>query len=60
VLPVEPPTPEHPAPRASRLIVNPHVAWYSAEAEEACYRRSVLSVRAVLEGREPEGAVNRP
>ncbi|MGH2994810.1 MAG: C-terminal binding protein [Gaiellaceae bacterium] len=60
VLPVEPPTPEHPPPRAPRLIVNPHVAWYSAEAEEAAYRRPVLSVRAVLEGREPDGAVNRP
>jgi D-3-phosphoglycerate dehydrogenase len=60
VLPVEPPTAEHPAPAWPRLIVTPHVAWYSAEAEEACATRPVLSVRAVLEGREPEGAVNRP
>lgn len=60
VLPVEPPTAEHPPPRAPRLIVNPHVAWYSEEAEEAVYRRPVESVRAVLEGREPDGAVNRP
>ena len=60
VLPVEPPTAEHPAPAWPRLIVTPHVAWYSAEAEEACVTRPVLSVRAVLEGREPEGAVNRP
>jgi D-3-phosphoglycerate dehydrogenase len=60
VLPVEPPGPEHPAPQAPRLVVTPHAAWYSAEAEEAVYRRPVLSVRAVLEGREPEGAVNRP
>jgi D-3-phosphoglycerate dehydrogenase len=59
VLAVEPPTAEHPAPQAPRLIVNPHVAWYSAEAEEAVYRRPVLSVRAVLEGREPEDAVVR-
>jgi lactate dehydrogenase-like 2-hydroxyacid dehydrogenase len=41
-------------------VVTPHAAWYSAEAEEAVYRRPVLSVRDVLEGREPEGAVNRP
>jgi D-3-phosphoglycerate dehydrogenase len=60
VLPVEPPTADGPAPQAPRLVVTPHVAWYSAEAEEAVYRRPVLSVRAVLEGREPDGAVNRP
>ena len=60
VIPVEPPTAEHPAPAWPRLIVTPHVAWYSAEAEEACYARPVLSVRAVLEGRTPGGAVNSP
>ncbi len=60
VLPVEPPTAEHPAPNWPRLIVTPHVAWYSAEAEQACVTRPVLSVRAVLEGREPDGALNRP
>jgi D-3-phosphoglycerate dehydrogenase / 2-oxoglutarate reductase len=60
VLPSEPPTPELPAPTAPRLVVTPHAAWYSAEAEEAVYRRPVLSVRDVLEGREPAGAVNRP
>jgi D-3-phosphoglycerate dehydrogenase / 2-oxoglutarate reductase len=60
VLSNEPPTPEQPAPRAPRLIVTPHAAWFSTEAEEAVYRRPVLSVRDVLEGREPEGAVNRP
>jgi D-3-phosphoglycerate dehydrogenase len=59
VLPVEPPTAEHPAPVAPLLVVNPHAAWYSAEAEEAVYRRPVLSVRAVLEGREPDDAVVR-
>jgi lactate dehydrogenase-like 2-hydroxyacid dehydrogenase len=41
-------------------VVTPHAAWYSVEAEEAVYRRPVLSVRDVLEGREPAGAVNRP
>jgi D-3-phosphoglycerate dehydrogenase len=60
VLPAEPPTTESPAPQAARLVVTPHAAWYSPEAEEAVYRRPVLSVRAVLEGREPDGAVNRP
>ena len=60
VLPAEPPTRELPAPTAARLVVTPHAAWYSVEAEEAVYRRPVLSVRDVLEGREPAGAVNRP
>jgi D-3-phosphoglycerate dehydrogenase len=60
VLAVEPPSAESPAPQAPRLVVTPHVAWYSAEAEEAVYRRPVLSVRAVLEGREPPDAVVRP
>jgi D-3-phosphoglycerate dehydrogenase / 2-oxoglutarate reductase len=58
VLPEEPPTAESPAPQAPRLVVTPHAAWYSAEAEEAVYRQPVLAVRAVLEGRVPEGAVN--
>ena len=60
VLPFEPPTRERTAPSAPRLVVTPHAAWYSAEAEDAVYRRPVLSVRDVLEGREPAGAVNRP
>lgn len=60
VLAVEPPTDEAPAPRAPRLVVTPHAAWYSAEAEEAVYRRPVIAVRAVLEGREPPDAVARP
>jgi D-3-phosphoglycerate dehydrogenase len=60
VLAVEPPTDETPAPRAPRLVVTPHAAWYSADAEEAVYRRPVLAVRAVLEGREPPDAVARP
>jgi D-3-phosphoglycerate dehydrogenase / 2-oxoglutarate reductase len=60
VLPVEPPTPEHPVPALPNLIVTPHSAWYSPDAERAVYRRAALSVRAVLEGREPDGAVVRP
>jgi phosphoglycerate dehydrogenase-like enzyme len=59
VLPVEPPTSEHPAPVHPRLIVTPHAAWYSVHAEKEVYRRAVMSVRAVLEGREPEDAVVR-
>jgi len=55
VLPVEPPSAA--PPEIATLIVNPHAAWYSAEAEAAVCRRPVLSVRAVLEGRTPADAV---
>jgi D-3-phosphoglycerate dehydrogenase len=60
VVDVEPPTAEHPAPQHPRLIVNPHAAWYSLESEQEVYRRATLAVRAVIEGREPDGAVVRP
>jgi D-3-phosphoglycerate dehydrogenase len=60
VLPVEPPTREHPAPHHPRLIVTPHSAWYSPVAEREVAYRATLSLKAVLEGREPEGVVVRP
>ncbi|HKW69618.1 MAG TPA: C-terminal binding protein [Candidatus Dormibacteraeota bacterium] len=60
VLSVEPPTPESPAPRHRRLIVTPHSAWYSPLSETEVYRRAVLSVLDVLEGREPGGVVVSP
>jgi D-3-phosphoglycerate dehydrogenase / 2-oxoglutarate reductase len=59
VLAAEPPTASRPAPRHPRLIVTPHSAWYSLDSEREVYRRSTLAVRAVLEGREPDGAVVR-
>jgi D-3-phosphoglycerate dehydrogenase / 2-oxoglutarate reductase len=58
VLSVEPPPPDEPAPRAPRLIVTPHAAWYSPEAEEAVYRRAAEAVRDALAGRRPQGSVN--
>ena len=60
VLAVEPPTLAHPAPQAPGLVVTPHAAWYSPEAEAEVYRRPVLAIRDVLDGREPADAVNRP
>ena len=60
VIPIEPPTPQHPAPRHPRLIVTPHAGWYSPDSEREVYRRATLAVRAVLEGRAPEGSVVRP
>jgi D-3-phosphoglycerate dehydrogenase len=60
VLPDEPPSLSHPAPQRDNLIVTPHAAWYSPDSERDLYRRATLSVRAVLEGRVPEGAVIKP
>ena len=60
VLPVEPPTEAHPAPQAPTLVVTPHSAWYSADAEAEVLRRTALAVRAVLQGDTPEGAVVNP
>jgi D-3-phosphoglycerate dehydrogenase len=60
VLDVEPPTEASPAPGAPRLLVTPHAGWYSEHAENEVYRRAGASIRAVLAGQEPEGAVNAP
>jgi D-3-phosphoglycerate dehydrogenase / 2-oxoglutarate reductase len=57
VLPVEPPTPEAPAPEHPRLIVNPHAAWYSPATEREAYRRPAVAVREALEGRKPADAL---
>ena len=60
VLPVEPPTPERPAPRAETLTVTPHAAYRSPEAEAELHRRVAAAIQAVLEGRAPEGALVTP
>ncbi len=57
VLPVEPPVEPLDAPG---LIVTPHAAWYSPAAEGERYARAADSVRAVLAGGTPDGAVNSP
>ncbi|HYY31957.1 MAG TPA: C-terminal binding protein [Gaiellaceae bacterium] len=57
VLPVEPPTPDAPAPQHPRLIVNPHAAWYSPATEKEAYRRPAVAVREALEGRRPADAL---
>lgn len=57
VLPVEPPTPDAPAPERPTLIVNPHAGWYSPATEHEAYRRPAVSVREALEGRRPTDAL---
>jgi D-3-phosphoglycerate dehydrogenase / 2-oxoglutarate reductase len=57
VLPVEPPTERHPAPQAPNLIVTPHSAYYSVDAEEELLRRIAAAIGAAVEGREPAGVL---
>jgi D-3-phosphoglycerate dehydrogenase len=60
VLDVEPPTPEHPAPQLPNLIVTPHSAYASPEAEAELQRRIAAAVRAALDGGAPDGALVAP
>ena len=60
VLEVEPPTAEAPAPRAPNLIVTPHAAYASAEADAELQRRVIAVLAAVLDGRTPDGALVAP
>jgi D-3-phosphoglycerate dehydrogenase / 2-oxoglutarate reductase len=60
VLDVEPPTPAHPAPQLPNLIVTPHSAYASPEAEAELQRRVAAAVRAALDGGAPDGALVAP
>lgn len=60
VLPTEPPPATEPAFAWPRTVINPHSAWYSPESATAPYRMAAEAVAAVLEGREPFGALARP
>jgi D-3-phosphoglycerate dehydrogenase len=60
VLPHEPPAADEPALQWPRTLINPHSAWYSPQSSGAPYRMAAEAVAAVLEGREPVGALARP
>jgi D-3-phosphoglycerate dehydrogenase / 2-oxoglutarate reductase len=60
VLPDEPPTPDEPALRWPRTLLNPHAAWFSPQSASAPYRLCGEAVAAVLADREPQGALARP
>ena len=54
VLPEEPPSPDHPILRHPRVMLSPHAAFYSVEADEELRRKAILNVLAwVREGRPP-------
>jgi D-3-phosphoglycerate dehydrogenase len=60
VLDVEPPTAAHPAPQAPNLIVTPHSAYASAEADAELQTRVAAAIRAALDGGTPSGALVSP
>jgi D-3-phosphoglycerate dehydrogenase / 2-oxoglutarate reductase len=60
VLDVEPPTAAHPAPQHPNLVVTPHSAYASPEAEAELQRRVAAAVRAALDGGAPDGALVTP
>jgi D-3-phosphoglycerate dehydrogenase len=60
VLEVEPPTAARPAPQHPNLIVTPHSAYASPEAEAELRRRVGAALRAALDGGAPDGALVTP
>ncbi|MGH6897077.1 MAG: C-terminal binding protein [Geminicoccaceae bacterium] len=68
VLPQEPPAPEHPLIQAfrrrepgldGRLLVTPHVAWFSAAGRADLRRKSAETARDFLQGGRLRNCVNR-
>ncbi len=58
VLATEPPSSNHPFLRHDRIVVTPHCAWCSEEADEAVWEWAAGYVADVFRGERPAGAVN--
>ena len=54
----EPLPPSHPLRTHPRAIVTPHMAYYSAEAQDELKRRSADEIRRALTGESPRSPVN--
>lgn len=59
VLSIEPPDPQHPLLHHPRVIVTPHSAWCSEEAEAELWTRAAEEVARVLRGEPPAWPANR-
>jgi phosphoglycerate dehydrogenase-like enzyme len=59
VLTVEPPLPDQPLLHHPRVIVTPHSAWCSEEAEAELWQRAAEDVARVLRGEPPCWPANR-
>ncbi len=60
VYPHEPPAADEEAFRWPNAIVQPHSAWYSAEASQAPYRRQIEDLARFLRGEEPVSLIRAP
>ena len=60
VLDPEPPDQANPLLRLDNVVVTPHIASYSDEFFDACWRHSVDTIVALATGRFPRSTVNRP
>ncbi len=59
VLSLEPPDPQHPLLHHPRVIITPHSAWCSEEAEAELWTRAAEEVARVLRGEQPLWPANR-
>ena len=60
VLTVEPPDPANPLLHEPRILVTPHIAWYSEESKLDVRRQGAEEVVRVLRGGAPRAPVNHP
>lgn len=60
VFPREPPDPADFAAVADRMILTPHMAWYTEETEQELRRKSAEEAARLLRGDEPRHVVVRP
>jgi D-3-phosphoglycerate dehydrogenase len=51
---------DHPLTEREDVVLTPHVAWYSEEADEERRETAARDVRRVLAGESPENPVNAP
>jgi phosphoglycerate dehydrogenase-like enzyme len=60
VLTDEPPPPGHPLLGDERILITPHSAWYSLEAQRDVVTAACEDVRRVLSGERPLTPANTP
>lgn len=58
VLEKEPPEPDNPLLGMNNVIVSPHVAWYSAEAQSTIQSTPAEEIARVLKGERPKNLCN--